>query len=262
MSTERLQKVLSAAGVASRRAAEELIAQGRVTVDGRVAQLGDRVDPRRAEVRVDGRRVNVDPERVYVMLNKPRGVVSTLRDPQGRPTVADLVNLPQRLHPVGRLDRDTEGLLLLTNDGELTHRLLHPSSQVPRVYLALVRGQVRKPVLAQLRQGVELSDGLAKPRRVAIVDRGAGRTLLELELTEGRNREVRRLLGAVGLYLERLARVAFDGLTLSDLRQGKWRFLTPQEVSTLWEAVERTRGRSAGGRLEGGAARGRSARRR
>jgi 23S rRNA pseudouridine2605 synthase len=235
---QRLQKVLAAAGVASRRACEELIAAGRVTVNGEVAELGSRCDPSEDVVELDGERVNVDPDRVYVMLNKPRGVVTTADDPQGRPTVVDLVELPQRLYPVGRLDQDTEGLLLLTNDGELTHRLLHPSYEVERVYVALVPGPVRKRSLAQLREGVELDDGLARARRARVLGEERGKALVELVLTEGRNREVRRMLGALGLTVERLARVAYGGVELGELRQGNWRFLTQAEVGALHAAAE------------------------
>jgi 23S rRNA pseudouridine2605 synthase len=234
---QRLQKVLAAAGVASRRACEELIAAGRVTVNGEVAELGSRCDPTADVVELDGERVNVDPDRVYVMLNKPRGVVTTADDPQGRPTVVDLVELPQRLYPVGRLDQDTEGLLLLTNDGELTHRLLHPSYEVERTYVALVPGPVRKKALAQLREGVELDDGLARARRARVLGEERGKALVELVLTEGRNREVRRMLGALGLTVERLARVAYGGVELGELRQGNWRFLTQAEVGALHAAA-------------------------
>ncbi len=234
---ERLQKVLANAGVASRRASEELIAQGRVTVDGRTATIGDKVDPAVAEILVDGERVVVDVDLTYLMLNKPRGVVTTADDPQGRPTVVELVGLRQRLWPVGRLDLDTEGLLLLTNDGELTNKLLHPSYEVERTYLALVRGHVRRHVLAELRDGVELDDGLAVPRRARVVDEQHDRTLLEVVMTEGRKHEVRRLVDAVGLRLERLARTAYAGVELGDLRQGRWRHLTHAEVSTLHAAV-------------------------
>lgn len=233
MAGERLQKVMAAAGIASRRASEELIAQGRVTVNGDVAVLGRRVNVDTDVVMVDGERINVDPERVYVLLNKPRGVVTTVDDPQGRPTVIEMVNLPQRLFPVGRLDMDTEGLLLLTNDGELAHALLHPSFEVERVYVALVPGPVRKKVLAQLRSGVQLEDGLAKPRAVRVLEEAKSQALLEVVMTEGRKREVRRMLGEVGLTVHRLARVAFGGVELGDLRQGRWRFLTTQELSQL-----------------------------
>ncbi|HEX9889322.1 MAG TPA: pseudouridine synthase [Nitriliruptorales bacterium] len=238
-SPERLQKILAAAGVASRRASEDLIRQGRVTVDGRVATVGDKADPTAADVRVDGERINVHPERLYVMLNKPRGVVTTSDDPQGRPTVVDLVNLSQRLFPVGRLDIDTEGLLLLTNDGELAHKLMHPSYEVPRVYVALINGALKQDTLAHLRAGVELEDGLALPSSVRVLDEGRDKTLLEIVLAEGRNREVRRMVAAVGLRLERLARVAYAGVPLGELRQGKWRFLTQREVSRLYESTER-----------------------
>ena len=233
MPEERLQKVMAAAGIASRRASEELIAQGRVSVNGTVAQLGDKADPDRDVVELDGERVNVDPERVYVMLNKPRGVITTADDPQGRPTVMDLINLPMRLFPVGRLDQDTEGLLLLTNDGELAHSLMHPSFEVERVYVALVPGPVRKRALAQMREGVELDDGIARARRVRVLEAERGKALVELVMTEGRKREVRRMLGALGLTVERLARVAYGEVELGDLRQGKWRFLTQQEIGRL-----------------------------
>jgi 23S rRNA pseudouridine2605 synthase len=234
---QRLQKVLAAAGIASRRASEELIAAGRVTVNGEVAELGAKCDPTVDVVALDGERVNVDPDRVYVMLNKPRGVVTTADDPQGRQTVVDLVQLPQRLFPVGRLDQDTEGLLLLTNDGELTHQLLHPSYEVERIYVALVPGPVRKRTLAQLREGVELEDGPARVKRVRVLEEERSKALVEVVMTEGRKREVRRLFAAVGLTVERLARVAYGGVELGELRQGKWRFLTQSEIGALHAAV-------------------------
>jgi len=236
MAEERLQKVMAAAGVASRRASEELISAGRVTVNGERAELGRKVDVSIDVVEVDGERVQLDPDRVHLMLNKPQGFVTTVDDPEGRPTVMDLVNLPQRLFPVGRLDRETDGLLLLTNDGELANRLLHPSRGVERVYLALVPGPVRKPVLARLREGVELDDGIARPQRVRVVEEERSKALLEVVMTEGRKREVRRMLGAVGLTVERLVRVAFGGVELGDLRQGKWRFLSQQEIARLHRA--------------------------
>jgi 23S rRNA pseudouridine2605 synthase len=237
MAEERLQKVMAAAGVASRRASEELISAGRVTVNGEVAGLGRKVDVAVDVVAVDGERVNVDPDRVYVMLNKPAGFVTTTDDPQGRPTVMDLVNLPQRLYPVGRLDQGTEGLLLLTNDGDLAHRLMHPSHEVERVYLALVPGPVRKPALMRLREGVELEDGIARPKRVRVVEEERSRALLEVVMTEGRKREVRRMLAELGHTVERLVRVSYGGVDLGDLRQGKWRFLTHPEVARLHAAA-------------------------
>ena len=235
---ERLQKALSAAGVASRRRAEDLIVAGRVRVNGAVATLGDRVDAATDVVEVDGERVTLDTTLRYVLLNKPQGVVSTTSDPEGRPTVTALINLPDRLYPVGRLDRDTEGLLLLSNDGDLVHRLLHPSFGVERTYLALVPGPVRRDVLGRLRAGVQLDDGPARPRRVRVAEQHAGRAVLEVVMTEGRKREVRRMLAEVGLPVERLARVAFGGVELGDLRQGKWRFLTDPEVNRLRRAAD------------------------
>lgn len=236
--TERLQKAMAAAGVGSRRSCEDLIAAGRVTVDGRVVRLGARVDPARQEVRVDGERINLDPTLRYLMLNKPRGVVTTADDPSGRPTVLDLVDVTERVFPVGRLDMDSEGLLLLTNDGDLAHALTHPSFGVPRTYLALVPGPVRRPHLERLRAGVELADGLARPREVEVLDTARSRALVRIVLTEGRTHEVRRLFDAVGLRVERLARVAYDGVELGDLRQGSWRPLDQGEVGRLHAAVE------------------------
>jgi 23S rRNA pseudouridine2605 synthase len=233
---DRLQKVLAAAGVASRRASEDLIVAGRVTVNGVRASIGDKVDPAVDIVEVDGERVKVDPTLVYVLLNKPQGVVTTTSDPEGRPTVIELVNLDERLYPIGRLDQDTEGLVILTNDGNLVHHLLHPSFEVERVYLALVPGPVRREPLRRLTDGVELEDGIARARRVREVESSRGRALLEIVMTEGRKREVRRMLAEVGLPVERLARVAFGGVELGDLRQGRWRFLNNTEISRLYAA--------------------------
>ncbi|MTV26838.1 rRNA pseudouridine synthase [Nitriliruptoraceae bacterium ZYF776] len=242
---ERLQKVLAAAGVASRRACEEFIADGRVTVNGEVAHLGAKVDRTRDVVEVDGERVNVDPDRVYVLLNKPQGVVTTADDPEGRPTVLDLINLPQRLFPVGRLDLDTEGLLLLTNDGDLANALLHPSGEVERSYVALVPGPVKRRALQQLREGVELEDGVARPKRTRVLEEDRGKALVEVVMTEGRKREVRRMLAEVGLPVERLARVRFGDVELGDLRQGKWRFLTQAEIGALHDAARTGQERAA-----------------
>jgi len=240
VSEERVQKVLANAGVASRRACEQLIISGRVQVNGRVVTLGDKCHPENDALTVDGERVHTDPNKMYVMLNKPRGFVTTYDDPQGRPTVMELINVTQRLHPVGRLDQDTEGLLLLTNDGALTHALTHPSFQVERIYVALVPGPVRKHVLSELRKGVELDDGVARPKRAEVRGEEKGKALLEIVMTEGRKREVRRMLGAVGLTVERLARVAYGGVELGDLRQGKWRFLTGKEIAALFTATNMT----------------------
>ncbi len=235
---ERLQKVLAAAGFGSRRSAEELIAEGRVTVNGEVAELGRRVDPASDEVRVDGERVNINPELVYYMLNKPRGYVTTAEDPEGRPTVFDLVNVSERVFPVGRLDMDSEGLLILTNDGDLTHALTHPSYEVPRTYVAQVQGRPGRRRLGELTSGVELDDGMARARQARLIGEGKGRSLVEVVLTEGRKHEVRRMLAAVGFPVERLARVAYGGVELGDLRQGRWRPLNSKEVATLYAATD------------------------
>lgn len=243
--TERLQKVMAAAGIASRRASEELIAAGRVTVNGQVAQLGRKVDPVEDDIRVDGERIVSDPDRVYLLLNKPRGYVTTTDDPEGRPTVMDLISLPQRLFPIGRLDLDTEGLLLLTNDGDLAHGLMHPSNEVPRTYVALVSGPLRAEALSQLRAGVALEDGTARPVSADVLEQDRGKVLLQIVMAEGRKREVRRMLAEIGHPVDRLARVAYGGVELGDLRQGKWRFLTQQEVGRLHAAVEGRRGKPA-----------------
>lgn len=234
----RLQKVIAAAGIASRRAAEELIVEGRVTVNGAVARvLGTRVDPERVRIEVDGERVNVHPRLVYVMLNKPGGVVSTSRDPQGRPTVVSLVREGVRLNPVGRLDVDTLGLILLTNHGELAHRLTHPRYQIPKTYLAEVEGSPTPAALKRLEGGVRLEDGPARARRARLRRKGARRSHVELVLTEGRKREVRRMFDAIGHPVVSLVRVEFGPVRLGELASGKSRRLTPAEVGALLEAV-------------------------
>ncbi len=233
----RVQKVLASAGLGSRRSCEELIAQGRVTVDGATATLGDRADPRASVIEVDGERIATHPEGVHWMLNKPHGVVTTADDPEGRPTVLDFVPPTPRTFPVGRLDRDTEGLLLLTNDGELANRLAHPRYEVPKTYLARTRGVPARKALAQLTRGVELSDGPARATRAEVVGRSGDEALVEVTVTEGRNREVRRLLGAVSVHVTRLARIRLGPLALGDMKQGKHRPLTAAEVGALYAAV-------------------------
>ena len=228
-SRERLQKALARAGLGSRRACEELIADERVTVNGVVARLGDRVEPEHDDVAVDGVAVGVRPDLVHYVLNKPVGVVTTADDPQGRPTVLALVPAEPRVHPVGRLDRDTEGLLLLTNDGTLTHRLTHPSFGVDKEYLAEVRGTPSRGALRRLREGVELDDGPTAPARVSSL----GDHLLRLTIHEGRNRQVRRMCEAVGHPVVRLVRTRIGPLTDRTLKPGEWRPLTGEEVHAL-----------------------------
>lgn len=233
---QRVQKLLAAAGVGSRRQCEELIAAGRVTVDGAVVRLGARADGATQTIAVDGVAVRTDPDLVHFMLNKPRGVVSTVHDPEGRPTVAQYVTAG-RLFPVGRLDADTEGLLLLTNDGPLAQRLTHPRYQVPKTYVASIRGTVRRQALRELADGIELADGPAVAQSVRTLASARNSTLVEIVVTEGRNRLVRRMLGAVGLMVERLARVQLGPVALGDMGQGKVRPLTSAEVHALYAAV-------------------------
>ena len=234
---ERVQKVLAAAGVGSRRACEELIAAGRVTVDGEVVTLGAKADPRSQTVAVDGERIHANPLLVYLLLNKPTGYVTTVSDPQGRPTVMDLVPQAPRVYPVGRLDRDTEGLLVLTNDGELANRLAHPSYEVEKTYVAQIRGPAKRRAMRTLLDGVDLEDGTTRARSVRELGAAGDRTLIEIVLAEGRKREVRRMLQCVGLPLERLARVKLGPLPLGDIAPGKFRPLTGAEVRGLYGAV-------------------------
>ncbi|HVL92515.1 MAG TPA: pseudouridine synthase [Acidimicrobiales bacterium] len=230
---QRLQKVLSRAGFGSRRACEELIAAGRVTVNGRTAHLGRRVEAEVDAVAVDGIPVSVRAGLVYYLLNKPRGVVTTARDPQGRRTVVELVPLEPRVFPVGRLDADSEGLLLVTNDGELTHRLTHPSFGVEKQYLAEVEGTPSPAAVRRLREGVDLEDGRTAPAKVAAVSPSA----LRITIHEGRNRQVRRMCAAVGHPVTRLVRTRIGPLAERSLRPGEWRPLTLAEVRALNEAA-------------------------
>ncbi len=235
----RLQKVLAAAGAGSRRACEQLISAGRVSVDGKVVTtLGSRVDPERAVVRVDGQIVSVAPNRVYLALNKPRGVLSTMSDDQGRRCVGDLVaEKSQRLFHVGRLDADTEGLLLLTNDGDLAHRLTHPSFGVAKVYLAEVAGPIPKDLGRRLRDGIVLEDGTVTVDRFRVVAGSGRRVQVEITVHEGRKHVVRRLLAEVGHPVQRLVRVAVGPVRLGDQRPGSVRVLSSTEVSQLLTAV-------------------------
>jgi len=232
----RVQKAIGDAGLMSRRAAEDLIREGRVSVNGRTVILGDRVDPSRDVVEIDGSRIPVAPGMVAILLNKPTGVISTASDPHGRPTVVDLVASDRRVWPVGRLDADSGGLIILTNDGELTNRLTHPSFGATKTYTALVAGDIGPRVLRRMREGVELDDGPARAVTARIVDRSSGRTLVEVVMTEGRNREVRRMFDAVGHPVAELTRTAIGPLRDPRLKPGAWRPLTPSEVATLYRA--------------------------
>jgi len=241
---ERLQKILSAAGVASRRASEELIAAGRVTVDGRRAELGDRADPVTAVIHVDGERVVTDASRVYLAMNKPRGVVSTMDDERGRAALADyLPASAQRVYHVGRLDADSEGLLLLTNDGDLANKLMHPSYEVKKTYLCQITGPVPRGLGRQLRSGVELDDGPARADSFRVVDSAGRNVLVEIVLHEGRNQQIRRMFDAIGHSVLKLARVRIGELDDLRLPVGKWRKLQQREVDQFKRRVASKRTR-------------------
>ena len=237
-SGERLQKVLAQAGLGSRRACEVLIEEGRVEVNGEVAPLGRRVDPEHDRVTVDGVTIPVRPGLVYYLLNKPAKVVTTAQDPEGRPTVVDLVPSEPRVFPVGRLDWDTEGLLLLTNDGDLAHGLTHPSRGVPKTYLAEVAGVPSRAALRALREGVDLDDGRTAPAGARITQTTPTGTALEIVIHEGRNRQVRRMCEAVGHPVRRLVRTRFGPLRDHRLPPGQWRALSPVEIRALYAAIQ------------------------
>jgi 23S rRNA pseudouridine2605 synthase len=236
---ERIQKVLARAGLGSRRACDELVAEGRVTVNGGIAELGSRVDPDRDRIEVDGIAVGVRPGLVHYLLNKPAGVVTTASDPQGRPTAVELVPAEPRVFPVGRLDVDTEGLLLLTNDGDLAQRVAHPSHGVDKEYLVEVQGQPGRGSLRRLREGVALDDGLTAPAKASLV----GPSTVRITIHEGRKRQVRRMCAAVGHPVVRLVRVRIGPLVDRRLEPGQWRPLTQAEVRTLERATATERGR-------------------
>ncbi|MBX6342227.1 MAG: rRNA pseudouridine synthase, partial [Thermomicrobiaceae bacterium] len=235
---ERLQRVLSAYGVASRRKAEEMILEGRVTVDGRVVtELGTKVDPSRQEIRVDGELLRPERPR-YIILNKPSGYITTMSDERGRRTVMDLVDVPERVVPVGRLDRDTAGLLLLTNDGDVIHRVTHPRYELDKEYEALVDGHPPPEVLERLRRGVTLEDGRIVPDLVRPLRNEEAGTVLRIVVHEGRNRIVRRMLERVGYPVLKLTRTRVGPLSVRGLPVGAWRDLTAGELAQLREALD------------------------
>lgn len=231
---ERIQKILARGGVASRRAAEELIVAGRVRVNGRVVrELGAKADERKDRVEVDGKRV-VAEGRVYVVLHKPRGVVATMSDPEGRPTVRELLaKVGSRVYPVGRLDFATSGVLLATNDGELSDGLLHPRKAVPKTYVVKVQGMMEEDDVEQWRKGIRLEDGMTLPAQVKLLRHEAGKTWIELTIREGRNQQIRRMGDATRFPVMRLARVSFAQITSEGLRPGEWRHLTRDELVAL-----------------------------
>ncbi|MFN7016647.1 MAG: pseudouridine synthase [Fimbriimonadales bacterium] len=235
MMPQRLQKWLAFCGYGSRRACEQLIRQGRVQVNGVPATLGMKIDPEQDRITVDGKRVHPPSQRVYLMLHKPRGYTTTRKDPHALHTVMELLrDAPASVFPVGRLDTDSEGLLLFTNDGEFAHRLMHPRYKLPKTYRVWVRGVPSERALKQLREGVVLEDGITAPAEVRLLRAGREQSLLEIVLREGRKRQIRRMCEAVGHPVRRLVRVAIGALRLPrDLPPGKWRMLTPDEVALL-----------------------------
>ena len=239
MQAERLQKILSEAGITSRRKAEKLILQGRVSVNGRVvSELGTKAVLGKDEICVDGKAIKAETEKVVVALFKPRNCVTTLHDPQGRPTVAELVkSISLRVYPVGRLDFDAEGLLLMTNDGELAHRLQHPRYKVPKTYLVKIRGHPLEESLAQLQQGISLEDGITAPAELHVLEDDNKATWLSLTLREGRNHQVKRMCAAVGCPVLKLRRTQIGPIDLGNLRPGRSRRLNAREVRALREAV-------------------------
>lgn len=240
----RLQKFLAHAGIASRRAAERLILAGRVSVNGEiVTKLGSQVNPAVDCVQVDGRLVHLSQRRVYIALHKPAGYVTTVSDPQGRPTVLSLLSgVRERVYPVGRLDLESEGLLLLTNDGELAHLLTHPRYHIPRIYRVWVEGVPSDETLRVFSRGILLEDGVTAPARAELIKKTTSSAVLEITLHEGKKRQVRRMCAALGHPVRRLVRIAFGPLTLGDLPPGRWRYLTSGEVSALYAAVNLVKG--------------------
>ena len=235
----RLQKVLADAGVASRRKAEEMILDGRVTVDGRVVRtLGTKINPENSEVMVDGEIILQVKTKIYLALNKPRGILSTLSDPENRPHLGDLLrDRSERLFHVGRLDKDSEGLLLLTNDGEIAHRATHPSFSLPKNYLLELKGNVSREVADAFRQGVELDDGVAKVDKLTVLAGQPGKTLFDVVIHDGRNQILRRMAAATGLTVERLIRIGMGPIKLGELTPGKWREIKGAELTSLQKAL-------------------------
>lgn len=245
---ERLQKILSAAGVASRRKAEEMILLGQVTVNGEVVNtLGAKADPVNDVIAVDGKVIEPEAEeRQYYLLNKPRAYITSTSDPQGRPTVMDLMTgVDARVYPVGRLDYASEGLVILTNDGEIAHRLMHPRTGVRRVYAVKIQGILSDEQLKQLRKGVQLSDGFVKPLRVSRGERLQGKEWIEIEITEGKNLEIRRIFAVLDLEVERLRRIGIGPLTIKSVAVGKYIRLTKKDIESIFEDAKKIREKSA-----------------
>ena len=240
MSEERLQKLISRAGLMSRREAENFITAGRVTVDGKIIDiLGARADIEKNKICVDGKELQFDAEKIYLLLNKPEGFLSTAKDKRGRLTVMDLVkNISARVYPCGRLDLNSAGLILMTNDGELMNALLHPKFKIPKTYRLKVEGELTAEKISQLCAGIELEDGVTAPAEINLLYSDKNSATLEITIREGRNRQIRRMLAAVGCNVKNLTRIKFAFLTLDGIESGKYRKLTSKEVKKLYKLVE------------------------
>ncbi|MGC8844614.1 MAG: pseudouridine synthase [Candidatus Hydrogenedens sp.] len=237
----RLQKYLAECGIGSRRAIERFIQEGKISVNGLPASMGQKINPETDRVFLDNKPVSLKiPEKVYILLNKPKGYVTTTNDEFGRPTVIDLIkNLKVRVFPVGRLDLDVEGALLLTNDGELANKLLHPSNEIPKTYIVVVKGFITTIAVKKLEQGVMLEDGKTSPAQVKVLRQNLKSSTIQLTIHEGRKREVKRMCDSVGFPLTSLKRISFAGINLGNLRTGKWRYLTPAEITYIRNLVQR-----------------------
>ena len=241
----RLQKMMADCGVASRRKAEEMIVQGRVKVNGRPAKIGDKVDPRKDLVTVDDERIGSGDNKVYIMLHKPRGFITTMSDEKDRKCVAELVaEIPERVYPVGRLDKDSEGILLMTNDGNFANTISHPSGHVPKLYRVTVRPAVTEDMLTQMSVGMVIDGQKTAPCTVRVIQEEKGRVVLEIVLNEGRNRQIRKMCEQLGLEVARLKRVAIGSVKLGMLQPGQYRELTPEEVQRLMAASRKAKERS------------------
>lgn len=236
---QRLQKIIAEMGIASRRKAEELIMEGRVTVNGKIASIGMKADPSRDHIKVD-RKLLVNPEKkIYLIFNKPRGVVTSLNDPEGRPTVHDFLRgIRERVYPAGRLDYDSEGMLLLTNDGDFTHAVLHPSRKIPKTYLVKIKGLLEDDEMEKLRTGIKLDSVLTAPAKVKRIRKTENNSWIEMTIYEGKKRQIRRMLERVGHPVIRLMRIRINGLEMGGLKPGTFRHITPEEMKRMLKEIK------------------------
>jgi 23S rRNA pseudouridine2605 synthase len=235
---QRLQKIIAEMGIASRRKAEEIIIEGRVTVNGKVAEIGMKADPLRDHIKVDGKLLTKPEKKVYYVFNKPRGVMTSMGDPQGRPTVKEFFSgIRQRVFPVGRLDYDSEGLLLLTNDGDFAYAILHPSKKIPKTYLVKVKGVLEEEELEKLRKGMKIDGKMTAPARVKKLKKTESNSWIEMTISEGRKRQIRRMLERVGHQVIRLMRIRINGIEMGPLEPGNYRKLTMEEMHTIMKEI-------------------------